>query len=73
MTSLGIRCLIIRKWSKVIILCIITENPFNPRVLFSTLNSVIDSPVSDFLDVSLQTCENFKHFIEKIADARSSI
>lgn len=44
MTSLGIRCLIIRKWSKErgpIIFVLLLKNRFNPRVVFSTLNSVI--------------------------------
>lgn len=43
-------------------------------ILYNPLNSIINNPVSDRLDASLQTCEHFlKHFIEKIDDTRSSI
>lgn len=67
-TSLAIRCLIIRKWSNEYFSAITEKIHLNPRVLFSTLNSVVNPPVSDCHDVSLQTCEHFlKHFIEKIA------
>lgn len=67
-TSLAIRCLIIRKWSNEHFSAITEKSNLNPRVLFSTLNSVVNPPVSDSHDVSLQTCKHFlKHFIEKIA------
>ncbi len=53
---------------------LLKKNRHKPRVLFNTLNSVINPLAPDCLDASLQTCENFlKYFIEKIEDTRSSI
>lgn len=46
---------------------------YNSRVLFSTLNAAMNPPASDGIDVSVQTCENFRTFsMDKIADIRSS-
>ncbi len=53
---------------------LIEKNRGNPRFLFSTLNAVINPPVSEGSDVSIQTCENFCiYFLDKISDIRSSI
>ncbi len=53
---------------------LIEKNRGNPRFLFSTLNAVINPPVSESSDVSLHTCENFRiYFSDKISDIRCSI
>ncbi len=53
---------------------LIEKNRGNPRFFFSTLNAVINPPVSESFDVSLQTCENFRiYFSDKISDIRCSI
>lgn len=61
-TSLAIRCLIIRKWSNEYFSTITEKSHLNPRVLFSTLNSVVNPPVmmslnklvNIFLSISLR-------------------
>lgn len=50
---------------------IISENHHRPRVLFSTIDAVINLAVDVFPDVSDLLCENFvAFFVEKIARSR---
>lgn len=45
---------------------IITLNNQNPRVLFNTINSILNKPQSAIIEASVDTCNHFvRHFDEK--------
>nr|XP_061839065.1 uncharacterized protein LOC133621161 isoform X1 [Nerophis lumbriciformis]XP_061839075.1 uncharacterized protein LOC133621161 isoform X1 [Nerophis lumbriciformis] len=53
---------------------IISSNCNNPRVLFKTINTVIDAPKSAGFDASFEFCENCLHFFtDKIVSTRASL
>ncbi|XP_013859206.1 RNA-directed DNA polymerase from mobile element jockey [Austrofundulus limnaeus] len=53
---------------------IIKSNSHNPRVLFSTVNSILNVPLSASFEASPDSCNNFaKFFVEKVETIRSSI
>lgn len=50
----------------------IAHNHPNPKFLFNTVNSVINSPKSGLIEESFELCENFQEFFcDKIKNIRS--
>ncbi len=53
---------------------IIVSNRHNPRVLFKTIDSVLNAPQSVCLEASSEMCNNFLHFfIDKVVTTRTLI
>ncbi|KAI2665836.1 cGMP-specific 3',5'-cyclic phosphodiesterase [Labeo rohita] len=44
---------------------LIDKNVHRPRMLFSTINAVVNPPVSNYLSETFEMCESFCHFFEE--------
>ena len=53
---------------------LIVSNSHNPRVLFKTIDSVLNAPQSVCLEASPELCNNFLHFfLDKVINTRATI